>query len=306
MGNLATRHGGGMPNTLVAGVLYVVATPIGNLLDLSTRARDILAAVDVIAAEDTRRTGILLGYLGIRVPMISMHDYNEAERVDELLERLNGGQIVALVSDAGTPLISDPGYKLVSAAISAGIVVSPIPGPSSMIAALSASGLPTDRFVFEGFLSAKAGARHRQLQGLVTEARTLVFFESPRRLLATLADMAEVWGGDRRVTIARELTKIHETFYHGTLDQLITRLTGDADAKLGEIVLCVEGAKPVGDDFAEMDVTRVLALLLTDLPVRKAVDLAAKLLNQPRNRIYELALKVKNEQDNRQGSAPED
>lgn len=306
MGNLATRHGGGMSNTLVAGVLYVVATPIGNLLDLSTRARDILAAVDVVAAEDTRRTGVLLGYLGIRVPMISMHNYNEAERVDELLERLSGGQTVALVSDAGTPLISDPGYKLVSAAITAGIVVSPIPGPSSMIAALSASGLPTDRFVFEGFLSAKAGARHKQLQNLATEARTLVFFESPRRLLATLADMVEVWGGDRRVTIARELTKIHETLYHGTLDQLITRLTGDADAKLGEMVLCVEGAKPDSDDSAEMDVTRVLALLLADLPVRKAVDLAAKLLNQPRNRIYELALKVKNEQDNRQGSAPED
>ena len=200
-----------------AGVLYVVATPIGNMGDISARAREILAAVSVVAAEDTRHSSRFLRGLGLERPLLSLHEQNERARATELVERLRAGESVALISDAGTPLISDPGYQLLRAALAAGIVVSPIPGACAAIAALTASGLPSDRFCFEGFLPARAAARRRRLAELAADPRTLVIYEAPHRIATSLADIAAVCGGTRRACIARELTKRFETFYRGSL-----------------------------------------------------------------------------------------
>jgi 16S rRNA (cytidine1402-2'-O)-methyltransferase len=277
--------------------LYVVATPIGNLGDLSERARQVLAAVDCIAAEDTRHSGKLLKAFGISSHLVSLHEHNERQVVPRLVERLVAGEAVALISDAGTPLISDPGYHLVQAAHDAGIRVVPIPGPSALLAALSAAGLPTDRFVFEGFLPAKAAARQQRLQALLHEPRTLVFYESPHRLLSCLQDLVAVLGGERRACLARELTKLHETVLSLSLGELARRVEQDADQQRGESVLVVAGEAAGGDDTEAAEQRRVLEILLAELPVRQAAELAARLTGGRRNELYRLALELQKQRD---------
>ncbi len=283
----------GISNSVIAGTLYVVATPIGNRRDLSERAREVLAAVDAIAAEDTRHTGTLLASLGIAKPMVSLHEHNESRRVSELLVRLQRGESLALVSDAGTPLISDPGFDFVRALIAAGVRVVPIPGACAVIAALSVSGLPTDRFVFEGFLPAKAGARRERLSDLIRESRTLIFYESPHRLAATLEDMAATLGVERKAAIARELTKQFETLYYGTLGELAARAGHDADMNRGEIVIVVAGASASEDRTQQtMDSVEVLRALLDELPASQAAKLAARLTGAKRSELYDLAVSM--------------
>jgi 16S rRNA (cytidine1402-2'-O)-methyltransferase len=276
-----------MTNAAAArGKLYVVGTPIGNLADLSPRARDVLASVDIIAAEDTRRTQGLLSHIGAETRVLAYHEHNEQRRVPELLERLASGATIALVSDAGTPLISDPGWRLVHAARSAGIEVVPIPGPSAVLAALSATGLPTDRFVFEGFLPRRAGARADRLQALRREPRTLVIFEAVHRLPATFAALVEQFGEERRAALARELTKVHESLYAGTLGDLAARLGKDIPL-LGEFVLVVAGA---ADDDApdEERARRIFELLRAELAPDKALRLTVAITGVPRNVLYRL------------------
>ena len=272
----------------VPGVLYVVATPIGNLGDVSARAREILAAASVVAAEDTRHSGRLLRELGLERPLVSLHEHNERARVAELVGRLQGGESVALVSDAGTPLVSDPGYLLVAAAVEAGITITPVPGPSAAIAAISASGLPCDRFCFEGFLPARAGARRQRLAELAAEARTLVLYEAPHRIAECLADLAAVCGPGRRACVARELTKRFETFYRGALGELAARAGSDGDMARGESVIIVEGAPAAEPGAAELD--NMLAVLLRHLPPSAAAAAAASLAGVRRADAYARAL----------------
>lgn len=271
--------------------LYIVATPIGNLSDMSQRAIEILQSVDVIAAEDTRHSGILLQHFAITTPSISLHDHNEQQRSETLLVRLQQGESVALISDAGTPLISDPGYKLVSLVREHDIPVIPIPGCCAVIAALSASGLPSDRFTFEGFLPPKQGARQQTLQSLVDESRTMIFYDAPRRLQATLADMVKIFGGERQACIARELTKLHETITTKSLAELLAWVSEDSNQKKGECVLLVEGIKQKKDS-SETEINRVLSLLLKELPVKKAAAITASLLEVSKNTAYDMALKL--------------
>ncbi|HKT31672.1 MAG TPA: 16S rRNA (cytidine(1402)-2'-O)-methyltransferase [Gammaproteobacteria bacterium] len=274
------------------GVLYVVATPIGNLEDLSPRAQRVMAEVQLIAAEDTRHTGALLAHFGIRTPLLSLHEHNEAERAPRLLERLQAGDSVALVSDAGTPLISDPGFNLVRAARAAGVRVSPVPGPSALIAALSVSGLPTDRFVFEGFLPARPAARRARLTELATETRTLVFYEAVHRLQESLADMAQTLGAERAAVIARELTKLHETVSSGTLSELATRMAADAEAPKGETAVLVAGASAARSPAISIEPERLLRILLEKLPVKQAANLTARISGGKKNQLYQKALEI--------------
>ncbi len=279
-----------------AGRLYVVATPIGNLGDLSARARDTLGACALIAAEDTRHTGSLLKHFGIGTPMVSLHDHNEAQRAPELVARMLAGASIALVSDAGTPAISDPGYDLVRAAAAAGIDVVAVPGACALIAALSIGALPTDRFCFEGFLPARGGARRSRLAGLAAEPRTLVFYESPHRVVETLEDCAAAFGPARPAVVAREITKLHETTYRGTLGELVARAADDGDFVRGEIVLLVGGAPAVeegGEDGYGGELDRVLGLLMVELPLKQAAGLAAKLTGARDNEAYKRALRLK-------------
>ncbi len=270
------------------GVLYVVATPIGNLGDISARAREILAAASAVAAEDTRHSGRLLRELGLERPLVSLHEHNERARVAELVARLQRGESIALISDAGTPLVSDPGYLLVSAAAAAGIAVSPVPGPNAAIAALSASGLPCDRFCFEGFLPARATARRQRLAELAAEPRTLVFYEAPHRIAECLEDLATACGGERRACIARELTKRFENFYRGSLAELLARAKSDADLARGESVILVAGAPAAEPGAAELDAT--LAVLLRHLRPSAAAAAAASLTGVRRADAYSRAL----------------
>lgn len=276
-----------------AGVLYVVATPIGNLDDLTARALKVLSSVDVIAAEDTRHTGKLLQLIGCSTPLLSLHEHNERERTQQLLARLQQGINVALVSDAGTPLISDPGFALVRELTQQGIRVIPIPGACAAIAALSVSGLPTDRFVFEGFLPAKSSKRRERLGELVREPRTLVFYEAPHRCSETLADMMQVLGSERRAAICRELTKLHETSYYGSLSELYERANHDVDMSRGELVLVVAGNEVEQLEPPALDAAQVLAALLQDLPASQAAKLAARITGVDRATLYELAIKRK-------------
>lgn len=273
-----------------AGVLYVVATPIGNMGDISARAREILAAVSVVAAEDTRHSAQLLRGLGLKRPLLSLHEHNERARAAELVQRLRAGEDVALISDAGTPLISDPGYQLLRAALAAGIVVSPIPGPCAAIAAISAAGLPSERFCFEGFLPARAGARRKRLSELAGESRTLVIYEAPHRIAASLADIAAAFGGARRACVARELTKRFETFYRGSLDELAARAQSDEDLHRGEAVILVEGTLPLPISKGRLDET--LEVLLRFLPPSAAAEAAAQLSGVRKNEAYARALKL--------------
>ena len=282
-----------------AGRLWVVATPIGNLGDLSPRARETLQACSVIAAEDTRHTGTLLKAFGIASPLVSLHDHNEAQRIPDLIQRLQGGASVALVSDAGTPAISDPGFGLVRAAAAAGIEVIAVPGPCAAIAALSIGAQPTDRFCFEGFLPARPAARRARLQALASDTRTLVFYESPHRVADTLADCAAEFGAERPATVAREITKLHETAYRGSLSELAARAAADGDFSRGEIVLIVAGAEAqteageAGADGHGGALDRVLSVLLEELPLKQAARLAAKILPARDNEAYRRALRLK-------------
>ncbi len=282
-------------NTLAegAGTLFIVATPIGNLDDLSRRAEQILASVDLVAAEDTRHSGRLLQHLGISKPMWPLHDHNEREKADVLLDRIAGGESVALVSDAGTPLISDPGYVLVRLARQRGISVVPVPGACAMVAALSAAGLPTDRFLFAGFLPAKTAARSRELEVLSRESATLVLYESPRRVAALLADIRRVFGDEREVVLARELTKAFESWYHGSVAEVERAIEADAHAGKGEYVVMIAGAPAAADGDKVIDAERALSLLLPELPVKKAVRLVSELTGLPRNELYQRALSLK-------------
>jgi 16S rRNA (cytidine1402-2'-O)-methyltransferase len=274
--------------TVRPGTLYVVATPIGNLDDLSKRARQVLDTVAVVACEDTRRTGQLLTHLGIQQPLLSLHEHNEAQRTDQLLQRLQAGEDVALVSDAGTPLISDPGYRLLAAVRDADLPVCPVPGPSAALAALSVAGLPSDRFHFEGFLPSKSAARRRRLQTLASCPHTLVLFEAVHRVDACLADLAEVLGGDRPATLCRELTKRYETIQRGTLADLQDQRHADAGAARGEITLVVGGCD-TAEGPAPAELERVYRLLAAELPPGKAAALAARITGARRADAYRLA-----------------
>ena len=272
-----------------AGRLYIVATPIGNLDDITLRAIEVLRTVDCIAAEDTRGSRRLLTHLGISRPLVSLHAHNEDASGARLLERLRRGEQVALVSDAGTPLISDPGYPLVLASREAGIEVCAVPGPSALTAALSGAGLPTDRFRFEGFPPRRAAARRAAFERLSGEPVTLVFYEASHRIVESVADMAAVFGGERRAVIARELTMRFETVLPDTLAGLSARLEADEDQRRGEFVVLVAG---VDDDksLPAVDPDRVLDILLAALPVRQAAGLAAEICNGSRNELYRRAL----------------
>jgi 16S rRNA (cytidine1402-2'-O)-methyltransferase len=274
-------------------VLYVIATPIGNMGDISARAREILAGVGVVAAEDTRHSAHLLRELGLERPLVSLHEHNERARAAELVARLRAGESIALVCDAGTPLISDPGYQFVGAALEAGIVVTPLPGPCAAITALSAAGLPSDRFCFEGFLPARAAARRRRLTELASETRTLVLYEAPHRLADCLEDLAAACGESRRACVARELTKHFETFYRGNLGELALRAKSDADMRRGESVVLVEGAAEPEPAAARLDET--LAVLLRYLPPSAAAAAAAALTGVRRADAYARALKLTKE-----------
>lgn len=278
-----------------SGILFVVATPIGNLGDLSDRARSTLREAELIAAEDTRHSGQLLAQFGIDTPLVALHEHNEAARVDELVARLQAGARIALISDAGTPLVSDPGYRLVAAAGAAGIDVRAVPGPCAAIAALSVAGLPTDRFAFEGFLPQRRAARRARLQALAAEPRTLVFYEAPHRIAEMLADLADVFGGARQAVLARELTKLHESVYRGGLATLAERATGDANMARGEAVLVVAGApaEAGADAAATAQQDKLLRALLPAVPLSAAVDLVVDVTGLRRNRVYERALQLK-------------
>jgi len=276
--------------TKVLGTLQVVATPIGNLADLSPRAAEALRHADVIAAEDTRRTQQLLNSLGIARPLISLFEHNEAQRVPQLLERLKSGATVALVSDAGTPLLSDPGFELVRAAAAAGIAVRAIPGPSAITAALAAAGLPAQRFCFEGFLPARPAERRAALAALAHEMRTLVFFEAPHRILETLTDMAQEFGSEREAVVARELTKTHESIYRGSLGALAARAAAEANFARGELTLVVAGAAPAAAGAVDAaQLRRTVDVLMKELPPARAAALAAQLTGATRAAAYALA-----------------
>ena len=268
-----------------AATLHVVATPIGNLGDLSPRAQQVLREVAAVCAEDTRRSGQLLAHFGIGTPLLALHEHNEQQLAERLVARLLGGEALALVSDAGTPLVSDPGYRLVRAARAAGVKVSPVPGPSALVAALSVAGLPSDRFTFEGFLPAKASARRERLAALAGEPRTLVFYESSHRIEESLADLRAAFGDDRPAVLARELTKLFETVLDGTLADLHARVAADADQRKGEFVLVVQG---VGEDVdAKLaEGRRVHAILARQLPPSTAAKLAAEITGAPRKALY--------------------
>lgn len=273
------------------GELFIVATPIGNLADMVPRAVEILQNVDFIAAEDTRHSGKLMQHFQINTPLVAYHDYSDETRVKQLLARVQAGECMALISDAGTPLISDPGYRLVHWARQAGIRVTPVPGSCALIAALCASGLPSDRFCFEGFLAAKSSARRGQLEALKNEPRTLVFYESPHRIEECLADLVAIFGPERTAVMARELTKTFETFLTGNLSEIAEQVAGDANQRKGEIVLMVQGfSAPVDAEALDAEAIRIMEILLSELPVKQAASLTARITGEKKNKLYQWAL----------------
>lgn len=273
------------------GALYIVATPIGNLDDMSYRAIEVLKQVDLIMAEDTRHSQTLLTHFLIHTPLTSFHEHNERERIPQILQRLNTNQSLALISDAGTPLISDPGYQLVSTIHNQGKRVIPIPGPCSIIAALSVSGLPTDQFLFEGFLPAKQGQRRHHLETLKKEKRTQIYLETPHRLIESLADMVEIFGKKRIAVLARELTKRFETLRRDTLENLITWISQDTHQQKGEMVILISGEDPPSEEEElPSEIIQVLKILLKELPLKQAVKLAHEITGANRNQLYSVAL----------------
>ncbi len=273
-----------------AGVFYVVATPIGHLDDITRRAVQVLGQVDLILAEDTRHSLPMLRRLGIDTPVQPLHEHNERRWLGPIIGRVEAGENVALISDAGTPLISDPGYLLVRALRDRGLSVVPIPGPSALTCALSAAGVPTHRFVFEGFLPPRRGQRIERLRSLEREPRTVVFFEAPHRVLALLQDLVAVFGGDRPGVVARELTKVFETFRRGTLVELHAWLQAHREQRKGEFVILVEGAPEAERSLLSLRSEETLRALLPVLPVKQAVSVAAQLTGQKRNALYRQAM----------------
>lgn len=280
----------------MTGVLHVVATPIGNLGDISERALHVLRTVSLIAVEDTRHTVRLLQHAGINTPMLAYHDFNESGRAAQLLQRLQAGESIALVSDAGTPLVSDPGYQLVRQAHALGIPVVPVPGACAAIAALCSAGLPSDRFVFEGFLPARGGARRAALTALQDETRTMIFYEAPHRIVESLEDMVGCFGAEREATLARELTKTYETIRHATLGGLLDLVRSDSDQQRGEFVLVVAGCPQIQHAVDEQAL-HTLGILLAELPLKQAVALAAGITGVGKNLLYEQALQLKQVKD---------
>lgn len=275
--------------TAGCGTLYVVSTPIGNLGDMVPRAIETLQTVALIAAEDTRHSSRLMSHFDIVTPMLAYHDHSDEQRTAELLTRLRAGEDIALISDAGTPLISDPGYRLVRTARLEGIKVVPIPGACALIAALSVAGLPSDRFAFEGFLPAKQAARRAQLASLARETRTLIFYEAPHRILECVQDIAEVFGAEREVVLARELTKTFETLLTASAAALAECIRQDPNQARGEIVLMVRGADPIASDI-DVDTQRVMQILLEELPLKQAAAIGARLTGRKKNFLYQWAL----------------
>ncbi|WP_336604962.1 16S rRNA (cytidine(1402)-2'-O)-methyltransferase [Stutzerimonas stutzeri] len=277
-----------------AGTLYVVATPIGNLEDISARALRVLTEVALIAAEDTRHSARLLQHFGISTPLAACHEHNERDEGGRFIKRLLAGEDVALISDAGTPLISDPGYHLVRQARAVGIRVVPLPGACALVAALSAAGLPSDRFIFEGFLPAKQVARRARLELLREEPRTLIFYEAPHRILDSLTDMEEVFGPERPAVLGRELTKTFETLKGLPLAELRAWVASDSNQQRGECVLVLGGWQaPQGEETVDANALRVLRLLLAELPVKRAAAVAAGVTGVRKNVLYQLALQEK-------------
>jgi 16S rRNA (cytidine1402-2'-O)-methyltransferase len=290
-------------HTVKPGALYVVATPIGNLGDLSPRARAVLAAVDRIAAEDTRTSGVLLGHFGIQRPLVALHEHNEDRIAGELVQRLRAGESLALVSDAGTPLISDPGFALVRAARAAGVEVYAVPGPCAAVAALSVSGLASDAFVFAGFLPPKSAARRARLQELGREGRTVIVYESAHRIAEALADLVAALGPQRRVALSRELSKRFEESFSGSAAELQAWQAADPNRGRGEFVLLIEGA---AQDVDQAEGERVLRLLLRELPPSAAARLAAEISGAPRKALYAAALRLGGgKEENGDNSAPD-
>ncbi len=272
------------------GTLYIVPTPIGNLADISERAIAVLREVQAIAAEDTRHSGQLLQHLGVRNELFALHEHNERQRTEAVMQRLRSGDSIALISDAGTPLISDPGYVLVQQCRAAGLKVVALPGPCAITTALSGAGLPTDRFTFEGFLPAKGQQRRKVLQALISEPRTMVFYESPHRIVDSLADLCTVFGGERQLVLARELTKQFETYLSGSLAEVQQQVLADSNQQRGEMVLMLAGAVPSNDDDDPSAAMATLNLLRQELPLKKAAALAAEIHGVRKNTLYQLAL----------------
>ena len=276
-----------------AGSLYVVATPIGNLADLSARAIEVLGTVDRIVAEDTRHSRKLLQHYALQTPMAALHEHNERELAPQLVQQLVEGRSLAMISDAGTPLISDPGFNLVRLAREAGVPVVPVPGPSALICALSASGLPTDRFVFEGFLPARRTARKHRLEQLCRESRTLIFYESSHRIVESLQDMQAQFGDRRQAVVARELTKQFETIHGDTLVALLQWITADPNQQKGEFVVLVQGLEQTESYHVTPEAEQLLLLLLEELPIKKAAKLAARFTGLNKRTLYDRALQLK-------------
>ena len=275
------------------GSLYVVATPIGNLADLSARAIEVLGTVDRIVAEDTRHSRRLLQHYALQTPMAALHEHNERELAPQLVQQLVEGRSLAMISDAGTPLISDPGFNLVRLAREAGVPVVPVPGPSALICALSASGLPTDRFVFEGFLPARRTARKHRLEQLCRESRTLIFYESSHRIVESLQDMQAQFGDRRQAVVARELTKQFETIHGDTLVALLQWITADPNQQKGEFVVLVQGLEQTESYHVTLEAEQLLLLLLEELPIKKAAKLAARFTGLNKRTLYDRALQLK-------------
>ena len=273
------------------GILYVVATPIGNLQDITFRAIEILRQVDQVVAEDTRHTRILLKHFSIQKPISALHDFNEHQQLRKVIHALQQGKSIALLSDAGTPLISDPGFPLLREAIACGIKVIPIPGVCAAIAALSVAGLPTDQFVFEGFLPAKQEARRQRLQLLSSETRTIVFYEAPHRFISAMQTMVDVFGGKRMACVARELTKIHESIISDHLQSLFTYFQSHPAKQRGEFVIIVAGVQ-LDNQSDSASSKQVLNILLSELPLKQAVKLASKITGERKNVLYEAALNL--------------
>lgn len=276
------------------GILYIVATPIGNLGDITHRALDVLQQVDYIAAEDTRHSAHLLNHFNITTPLLAYHDHSDVKRLEKIHQYLLAGQSIALISDAGTPLISDPGYQLVRSARQLSIQVVPIPGACALVAALSSSGLATDRFIFEGFLPAKTSARKQIIEAIAKEERTVVFYESTHRLIDSLKDMEQVLGSDRHIVIARELSKTYETILSGGVSTLIDIVVADKNQQRGEFVIMVSGHKTIKNDLSiDLPTVTMMKVLLNELPIKQAASIGAKLSGLKKRDLYQWALDTK-------------
>ena len=274
-------------------LLYIVSTPIGNLSDMTPRAVEVLRRVDVIAAEDTRHSRRLMNHFGIDTPLIPCHDFNERQQAQSIIQRMRQGESVALISDAGTPLISDPGFFLVRAVREAGFAVVPVPGACAFIAALSASGLPTDRFFFAGFLPAKGAARRKRLESLATFPATWGVYESPHRIMELMTDLVAVIGPERYIAVAREITKTFETVLAGSVAEVLAIMQADSNQQRGEFVVLIEGYKEVATDVIEPQVSKMLVRLMAELPIKKAAAIVADLTGVRKKELYELGMKIR-------------